>query len=104
VYHDLERYEDATKDFDLAIGIDPDNPDFLLARVRSLLVRRVADQSIRDCTKVIRTDPGHALAYMLRREAHLLRGDPEAAEADRRAAAAIDPEGVEAWDDGDESE
>lgn len=104
VFHDSERFDDAIRDFDAALKLDPDNHDFLLGRVHAYLGKKAADPAIRDCTKLIESNPEHALAFMLRREAHLLRGDSEKAEADRRAAAAIDPEGVAGWDEQDDEE
>lgn len=86
--------EDPMEDLDKALALKPDDTDALCIRGAVFCQRRDA-RAIRDLSEAIRADPGNALAYAYRGDAHLINGDKPSAASDYRKAIELVPHFIE---------
>jgi hypothetical protein len=99
-YGSLAWYDDAIRNYDEAIRLEPTCAEAILFRAMAYLYgKRDALGGIGDCDLPITIDPGDARAFMIRSEAYRLLGNQAKAEADRAEAGALDLEILDDWEE-----
>ena len=88
----LNKPEEAFKDFSRAIEIDPARADGYAGRANTLLTMGRFEESLPDYNRAIEIDPGLANAYANRGSAYSHLGLYEKAIADYEKALELDPE------------
>jgi len=77
-YAGAEQFEDAVRAYDTAIRFRPNDATFYISRANARLQGNGnPSEMISDCTHALKWDRDSVVAYMIRREAHLLLGDEE---------------------------
>lgn len=87
----LGRHEEAIKDYDESISLDPKNAHAYLNRAVSKGELGRYEEEIEDCNEVIRLDPGNAIAFFNRGNAKSSMGRNEEAIKDYDESIRLDP-------------
>ncbi len=90
-YERKGEYDQAIKDYDEAIYLDPGYVPTYLNRGNAYQGKGAYDQAIEDYDKAIRLSPGYAQAYYSRAVAYRNKGDQEQALQDYNEATRLDP-------------
>jgi tetratricopeptide (TPR) repeat protein len=78
----MGRYDEALADFDLAIELDPKNPQYRCQRGDALVRKRQFDEAIAAYSEALKLSPKNGWAFHGRGTANLAKGDGAAAAAD----------------------
>ena len=93
------RFDDAIKDLDIMIGLDPRMPEAYVARGFARNGKGDYDKAIGDFSAAIERRPFYAIPYKLRGVAYGYRGEYGKAVADFDEAIKLNPEDVESYYD-----
>ena len=63
-YGHLERFDEALRDFDRAIGLDPNHADAYSSRANIYNKLKRYEDALSDCQKAMALSPNSALAYI----------------------------------------
>ncbi|MGW4384368.1 tetratricopeptide repeat protein [Kitasatospora sp. NPDC004531] len=90
-HHGKGRYEQALADFDRAVELDPDRPEALHSRARSLIAAERYEQALADLDRAVELAPDFAAAFATRGDTKRLAGRAQQALADLDRAVELDP-------------
>ena len=90
-YLDIDDYDNAIKQFDEAIRLNPGDSSAYLNRGDAYAAKRQRDAAIRDYSEAISLDPGNADAYASRGETFSKSGQKSKAIQDLEKALSLDP-------------
>lgn len=76
---ELDRPEDAMRDFTRALELDPENPDALYGRGRTFFIMEKFEEARQDLLRVVELDPESALAWSMLGQLMLCQEDYAAA-------------------------
>jgi len=96
-YYSLHRYEEALRDYNRAIALDPSNAVAYSSRGTAYDGQHRYEEALRDYTRAIALDPSYANAYSNRGGSYLRLGRYEEALRDYDKAIALDPDYVVAY-------
>jgi Mlc titration factor MtfA (ptsG expression regulator)/Tfp pilus assembly protein PilF len=95
VHYKAGTYGKALRDLTRALALAPEARTYC-DRAAVRLAQEECEQAVADCDEALRLDPGLALAYVYRGQAHHYRGARDLALADFDAALRLDPNDSEA--------
>ncbi|WP_063856602.1 ATP-binding protein [Kitasatospora griseola] len=90
-HHGEGRHDQALADFDRAVELDPDRPEALHSRARSLIAAERYEQALVDLDRAVELDPDFAAAFATRGDTKRLTGRAQDALADLDRAVELDP-------------
>lgn len=97
-YVNLNRGDDAIRNFDRAIECDPKDIASIYCRALTWTwLKENPFSGIADCSKVLELDSKYVDAYLLRATAHRMLDNETQAKADEGIAESLDPGSVERW-------
>jgi predicted Zn-dependent protease len=97
-YIDVQRYDDARREFAAQYGFDPDSAEAHLLAGRFFLRRELRDQAAAEASKALAINPSIPLAHELLGEVALARGDTAAAIRELEAERKINPLNPDLYD------
>lgn len=97
-YADVQRYDDARREFAAQYGFEPDSAEAHLLTGRLFLRRELRDQAGGEATKALAINPALPLAHELLGEVALAKGDTEGAIRELEAERKIDPLNPDLYD------